>query len=418
MSSMGKTMTRKILDAHTERVVEDGKLLILNIDTMMVQDGSGALVIDLFNKLAPLVFNPDKIVFVLDHSAPSPLLGVSEIHNKIRQFAKHSKVHFFDVGAGICHQLMLEHGFLLPGSLLAGGESHTCMYGALNTLGLGLGASDMAAIMATGRMWSLTPSTVSIELRGAFLPGVSVRDLVFHLISVFKLEYSHLRNFVIEYSGDAIEDLSMAGRMAICNMANEMGAIGTLMPYDKQTDFWARKYINKPIAPVDPDPGADYDERLVVNLEEVSNMIALPHSPDNVDYITKLKNIKIDQAIIGTCACGQLEDFEVAARILRGKTSLARLIIVPPSRKILKELIRRGVIDVFLEAGGVILPPGCGPCVGTHMGIIASGEVVISTSNRNYQGLMGSMSSHIYLASPEVVAASAVAGIITKLLEE
>lgn len=411
-------MTAKILEAHTAKVVEEGRLLILNVDTMMVQDGSGALVIELFNRIAQRVFNPDKVVFVLDHSAPSPILGVSEIHNKIRHFSHSHGLHFYDVGQGICHQLMIESGHVSPGSLIAGGESHSCIYGAMNALGVGLGASDMATIMATGQMWSFVPQTVSIELRGEFSSGVSVRDLIFHIISLLKLEYSHLRNFVIEYSGEAIAELNMASRVSICNMASEMGAIGAIMPYDKLTDFWARKFVIGPINPLEPDPHAIYDEKIVVNLQEVNHMIAMPHNPENADYLSKVKNVSVDQAIIGTCACGQVEDFEAAARVLRGKKSLVRLLVVPSSIRIMRELIRRGVIDIFLDAGAIILPPGCGPCVGTHMGIVASGEVVISTSNRNYQGLMGSMDSQIYLASPETVAASAVAGVITKYDED
>lgn len=414
---MGRTIIQKIFDSHLEKVVEEGKVAIVNVDALMAQDGSAGIVIDMFNQLRVPLHDKNNNYFVIDHSTPSPLLGVSMIHNKIRHFAQAHQIKLFDVGCGICHQIMIESGIICPGGLIVGGESHSCMYGALNALGLGVGASDLAAVMATGKLWSFVPETLFVELRGSFSPGVSVRDLIFHLISIFKVDYAHLRDFAIEYGGTALEEFNMASRTAICNMANEMGGVTALMPFDKQTEYWTRKYVKTHFCPVDPDPDADYIEKLVVNLEEVKNMVAMPHSPDNIDYISKLKNVRVDQAIIGTCASGQIEDYESAAQILRGKKSLVRLLIVPSSRKILKELIRRGIIDIFLDAGATILPPGCGPCVGTHMGIVASGEVVISTSNRNYQGIMGSKDSSVYLASPETVAASAIAGKITKAID-
>lgn len=413
---MGKTIVEKILLDHCDQEdISKDDLIVFSVDQAMAQDGSAGLVIDQFNALDTTVSDPKKITFIIDHSSPSPLVGVSEIHRKIREFTAQNDIKLFDVGCGICHQLMIESGKIVPSSLIVGGESHSCMYGALNTLALSVGSTDLAAVIATNNMWGIIPGTVKVELKGEFAPGVTVRDLIFHLISIFSLEYSTVRNFVIEYSGQALEHISMAGRFSICNMAGEMGALTSIMPYDEITRDWMAEHDIEGGVAVDSDEDADYIETIVVQLEEVKNMIALPHDVTNVDYLSKVKDVYIDQAIIGTCSAGQVEDYEKAANILKGQKVSVRLLIVISSKNVYKELIAKGIIDIFLDAGAVILPPGCGPCVGAHMGIVSGGEVVLSTSNRNYKGTMGSVDSQVYLASPEVVAASAIVGIICGL---
>jgi 3-isopropylmalate/(R)-2-methylmalate dehydratase large subunit len=414
---MGQNIVDKIFEKNINDMTKTAEMSLLKVDQVMVQDGAANLVIDQFNSLKADLLDSEKYTFIIDHSSPSPIKGISDIHQKMRLFCKQHNITIHDVGAGICHQLMLETGRVLPGTIVVGGEAHSCMYGAANSLGLPVGSTDISSVMATGALWLIKPKVVNVELKGSLQKEISAKDLAFHIISIINTEFLKFNNFVIEYSGDGITNLDMSSRMTVCNMATSMGAISAIMPFDDCTASWAAENVSSVFEPVYSDKDAIYDGDVTINLEEVNNMIALPGNISRIDYLSKIKDIKIDQAIIGTCSSGQVSDYEKAAKVMKGKKVKARVLIVMSSVKIYKELIKKGIIEIFLESGATILPPGCGPCVGSLMGIVSDDEIVISTSNRNYKGIMGGINSKVYLASPEIVATSAVTGEICRSLK-
>ncbi len=402
----GLTVAEKILSAHAGRTVRAGDLAILGVDGVMATDATAPLAIVAFREMGgKRVWDPGKVSLILDHAAPAPNERVSNLHNMMRAFAREQGCHFYDVGSGICHQLMVEHGHVRPGDLFLGADSHTPTYGALNAFGCGVGSTDLAGALLTGKTWLKVPETIRINLGGRLPVGVTAKDVALKLVGLIGSEGANYQ--AVEFAGPPIVALGLSPRMTLANLASEMGAktglvdpAGLLLPYDFTATY--------------PDSDAAYCAVHALDVSDLRPHVARPHSPEDVSPIDDVLGTKIDAGFIGSCTNARLDDLRAAAAILRGRrlATGVRLIIAPVSRRVFNQALADGTIAVLSEAGATFLPPGCGPCVGTHEGVPGDGEVVISTANRNFQGRMGNPNAQIYLASPAVVAASVLAGSI------
>ena len=412
---MGKTISEKILSEHSGEDAYSGDIVIAEVDFAMSQDGTTPLAIRAFNEMkTKRVWDPDKIAFVIDHSAPSPSKEVSNLHGMMRDFAREQKIeNFYDIGCGVCHQLMPEKGHVVPGDLIVGADSHTCTYGALGAFSTGIGSTDMAAVFSSGRLWFKIPETIKLIINGKLPDGVYSKDLILYLIGRMTADGATYK--AIEFTGEVISDLSIDARMTISNMAIEMGAKVGLIDVDKKTLQWVKKHSDRRFTVVKSDPDASFAEIREYDISDLEPQIAKPHTVDNTCDISEVEGTRIDEAYIGTCTNGRLEDLRIAAGILRDKkvSKDVRFIVAPASRDVYLRAMNDGVIQTLLKAGASIVTPGCGPCVGTHNGIPADNENVISTANRNFKGRMGNNRASIYLASPATVAASAITGEIT-----
>ena len=414
----GKTITEKIFSAHCNKDVKPGDVEICNIDFCFGQDGTSTLIIDAFKRLGVRkVFNKNKFCMVIDHNSPSPNIGVSEVHKKMRVFAKENDLKIFDIGCGVCHQVIPESGLVAPGDLVIGADSHTCTYGALGAFSTGMGSTDLAVTLASGKNWFKIPETVKIILKGKPKKGVYSKDVILYIIGDLGADYCTYK--AIEFSGDYIKGLSMDARFTIVNMAIEMGAKAGIMEPDETTVRYLRSVVRrssfvnrKKILNLKSDKDAHYLEILEYDVSKIRPQVAKPHTVDNVVPIGKLKNIKIDEAFLGTCTNGRLEDLKIAVSILRNRCvhKYVKMVVAPASIAVFREAIEKGIIQEFIKAGACVVSPGCGPCVGTHNGVPSRGENVISTANRNFKGRMGNPGAFIYLASPATVAASAIEG--------
>src|SRR3989338_10824983 len=412
----GKTITEKIFSAHCLKGVMPGEVAFSNIDFCFGQDGTSTLIIDAFRKLeAKKDFNKNRFCMVIDHSSPSPNIGVSEIHKKMRAFAKEHKLRLFDVGSGICHQVIPESGLVIPGSLIVGADSHTCTYGALGAFSTGMGSTDVAVALASGRNWFKVPETVKIVLKGKPQRGVYSKDVILYIIGDLGADYCTYK--AVEFTGSYIKSLSMDARFTITNMAIEMGAKAGIIPPDEVTIKYLKSVkcnlsseMRRKILSFRSDEDAVYSEVLEYDISKIIPQVARPHTVDNVVPVTKLKDVRIDEAFIGTCTNGRLEDLKIASSILKNKrvSKYVKLIVAPASRSIFEQAMGLGIIADLVRAGACVISPGCGPCVGTHNGIPSKGENVISTANRNFKGRMGNPDAFIYLASPATTAASAI----------
>ncbi|RJP30230.1 MAG: 3-isopropylmalate dehydratase large subunit [Actinobacteria bacterium] len=411
---MGMTIAEKIFSNHCGREVRAGELVVTEVDFMMGQDGTSPLAIKAFRELGgERVLDPSRVALVIDHSAPSPLEGVSNLHTLMRSFAAEHGIGIFDIGCGVCHCLLPEQGLVAPGDIVIGADSHTTTYGAVNAFSTGVGSTDLAAAMLTGRLWFKVPHTLRLELRGTLPIGVYSKDVALYLAG--RITADGATYMAVEYGGELITSLSVEARFTISNMAVEMGAKAGLMEADAKTLEWVSGRVTRPFNPAAPDRGADYAEVMEFALDGLPPQVAEPHCVDSVKPVEELEGIPVQEAVIGTCTNGRLEDLEVAARILSGRrvSPEVRLIVAPASRRVLMQGMEKGIVQRLIEAGAVFVAPGCGPCVGTHNGVPSDGERVISTANRNFKGRMGNANAFIYLASPATVAASAVAGKIT-----
>jgi 3-isopropylmalate/(R)-2-methylmalate dehydratase large subunit len=410
----GKTIAEKILSNHAGRNLCAGDFAICDVDFAFGQDGTSSIIID---RIKDLGVNKIKTKFcmVIDHSAPSPSEGVSKVHKKMRDFAKEFTSELYDIGCGVCHQVIPESGEIMPGDLVLGADSHTCTYGAIGAFATGVGSTDLAITLATGKNWLKVPETIKIIVNGKIPKGVFAKDIILNIIKDIKADGATYK--AVEFCGPVIDALDMDGRFTICNMVVEMGAKAAFMPQDEKALSWLKSKVskNKKINPVEADKIVQYAKVLEYDISKLKPQVSCPHTVDNVVTVDELKGIKINEAYLGTCTNGRLSDLKIAASILKSRKVAAavKFIIAPASRTIFLEALKSGIIDVFLEAGAVIVAPGCGPCVGTHSGIPADGEVVISTANRNFKGRMGNPNAFIYLASPATVAASAITGKIT-----
>lgn len=404
------TISQKILSRASgyDGMAEPGEIVEAEIDYAMSHDGTSVLAIRSFREMgSEKVWDPDRVVVPYDHIVPANNETAADLQREVRNWAREQKIsHFFDCGTGVCHQVFPEQGFALPGTLLVGADSHSCTYGAFGAFGTGVGATDMAEIYSAGRLWFRVPETIGIKVEGRLAPFVSAKDIALQVIGDLGADGATYKT--VEYIGPAIEGLSISGRMTLCNLGVEMGAKAAIVPPDEKTDEWLLGRARQPYTQVFSDPDS-YQQQYDYDIAELEPQVAAPFRVDNVRPVSELAGLEIDQAFIGTCTNGRLEDLEAAARILKGKMVRARTLVIPASREVLLDALKKGIIQTLVEAGAMIGPPGCGPCLGAHMGVLAEGEVCVSTSNRNFPGRMGK-GGLVYLASPATVAASALQG--------
>ncbi len=411
---MGSTITEKILASHSSASkVRPGDLVFAEIDLVLSLDIGTAGVIKVFEKMgAERVFNPDKVVLVNDHFTPAKDIEAAELSKKMRIFAREQKIsHFYEVGrSGICHILLMEKALIRPGQVLVGGDSHTCTSGAAGAFAVGVGASDLAASMALGENWFRVPETIRVVFKGRLSEWICGKDLI--LLVLQKLGIEGARYKALEFTGETLETLPMSDRVTICNMAAETGAKNAIIEPDQVTaDFFQEQGIDI-IEAFASDEDAVYADVVEFDVSDLEPLVAAPSLPSHVKTVKEVREIKLDQVFIGSCTNGSLEDFRRVARLLKGKKvhPSVRLITIPGTPKIFTQMIEEGIAKILVEAGAVIGPSTCGPCLGGALGVLAADEVALSTSNRNFVGRMGHPTSQLYLASPAVAAASAVLG--------
>ncbi|HEX9933923.1 MAG TPA: 3-isopropylmalate dehydratase large subunit [bacterium] len=409
-----QTVAQKILARKSCKPdVSSGEIVEAEPDAVMSHDNA-ALVIKQFREIGvERVWNREKIVIVLDHRIPAESVKTANAHKAIREFVREqSLTHFYDMGEGICHQVVLEKGHALPGELVLGTDSHTTSYGAVGAFSTGIGATEMAAVWATGKLWLKVPETIRVVLNGKLRPGVYAKDAILHVIGRMGAEGANYRS--IEFTGDATAGFSVSERITMANCAMEMGAKCAFFKADDVVDCYVRSVTKRPTAPVFADPDAEYTQTVDCNIGILEPQLACPHQVDRVQPVSRWLGKPIHQAFLGSCTNGRLDDMEIAAGFLRGKKIHpgVRMIVIPASRSIFRDMVQRGFLDIFLNAGCVVLHPGCGPCLGAHQGLLADGETCLASSNRNFQGRMGSSKAEIFLASPAVVAVSALNGSI------
>jgi len=411
---MGQTISEKILSNHSEQNgVYAGDYIEANIDLAMSHDNT-VLVHNIFQKIGgKKVWNPKKIVVVLDHRTPANTIKTAENHKRIRQIVSEQHIpHFFDIGQGICHQVLSENGFIYPGMLVVGSDSHTTTYGAFGAFGTGIGATDMAAVWTYGKLWFKVPQTLRFNISGKLSNYVSAKDVILHIIKTVGADGANYKS--CEFYGNVVENMTMDSRLCISNQAMEMGAkVAMILPDKKTVDYIAPK--KNVILDMLSSEDTCYEKTFDFNVSDLDPQVACPYRVDNVKSVEKVAGIEIHQAVLGSCTNGRLEDLFVASEILKGKiiSKNVRLIVVPASRQIYLNAIEKGYIQTFLHAGATVVNPGCGPCLGLHQGVLAEGEVAISSTNRNFKGRMGSSHAKIYLGSPATVAASALNGVIS-----
>ncbi|MDD4339787.1 MAG: 3-isopropylmalate dehydratase large subunit [Syntrophales bacterium] len=411
---MGMTITEKILCRHTHLDrVHPGELISARVDLALANDITAPIAIAEFRRAGGTkVFDRNKIALVCDHFTPNKDIESAGQCRIVRAFAREQAIdHFYEGGnCGVEHALLPEQGVVLPGEVVIGADSHTCTYGALGAFATGVGSTDLAAAMLTGEAWFKVPESMKFVLTGALKPWVSGKDLILHIIGRIGVDGARYR--AMEFSGETVAALTMADRLTMTNMAIEAGAKNGIFPVDVTTRAYVaarsdRRYVADP-----PDPDADYRDVLEIDCSAIEPQVAFPHLPSNVRGIGEVGDVRIDQAVIGSCTNGRIEDLRFAARVLRGRKAArdVRLLVLPATPSVYRAALEEGLLAVFLDAGAVIGPPTCGPCLGGHMGILAAGERAVATTNRNFVGRMGHRESEVYLANPAVAAASAVLG--------
>ncbi len=414
---MGKTFVEKLFACYAnESSVVPGQIVTVKPDHLLTHDNTAAIIQKIQPELDQYgIYNPDLSIIVLDHVIPAASEKTAANHKQIRAFVqKHHITHFFDVGCGVCHQIVVEKGLALPGTLVLGSDSHTCSYGAIGAFSSGIDRTEAAALMLTGETWLKVPQSIKITLQGTLQPGVSAKDVILHIIG--DLSASGANYCSVEFHGD-VDQFSVEERFTIANMGVEMGAKNAVFPVDSVTiDYFDRLGISSSqYQPIGADADAVYWKQYKYDLSTIVPVVACPHTVDNVIAVDKIQNVALDQCLIGTCTNGRLSDLKIAAQYLKGKQvhPNVRLLILPASRYIYQQGLKKGYIQQLVEAGGILLPPGCGPCLGAHQGVLAPGEICLSTANRNFKGRMGCKEAQIYLASPATVAVSALCGKIT-----
>ena len=407
-------IAEKILAAASGREeVKPGEIVEAKVDMAMANEITGPLAIQAFKKIgAPRVWDRRRIVLVLDHQVPADSVRSAELHKIMRTFAKEQRIPLlYDIGyGGVCHQVMVEKGHVKPGKLIVGADSHTCTYGALGAFGTGIGSTEMAGVFATGEIWLRVPSTIRIDLSGSFPTCVAPKDVILYVIGKIGADGATYK--AIEFTGTAIHKISVSGRMTLCNMTVEMGAKTGIISPDEVSLAYVESRTDESFMLIGSDSDAVYEKTLAVDIEKIEPQVACPHAVDNVKPVKEVEGVEINQAFIGSCTNGRLEDLKIAAKFLKGKKIAkgVRLIVTPASQEIYLQALQHGLLEVFVKSGAYVCNPTCGACFGGHMGLLASGEVCISSSNRNFVGRMGSPEAEIYLASPATVAASALAG--------
>jgi 3-isopropylmalate/(R)-2-methylmalate dehydratase large subunit len=408
------TFAQKVLSRASGTTACTGDIVNAKVDLAMSHENS-ALVLRSFREIgAKSIWDPSKVVILFDHRIPANTIKTAEGHKEVRTFARGEELpNFYDLGEGICHQVLPEKGHVLPNRLIVGTDSHTTTYGALGAFATGIGATEMAAVWATGEIWLKVPETLRIHVRGKLPAHLSSKDVILHIIGTLGADGADYK--CVEFLGDTISRMSIASRMVLSNMSIEMGAkVGVCFP-DRKTYDWLAERTNVPLEQPLQDQGAEADEELVMDVEQLQPQVACPHQVDNVENVGEVAGTTIDQAVLGSCTNGRLEDLAAAEAVVRGKKVAqgVRFIVVPASREIYIQAAESGLLASLASSGAIIVNPGCGPCLGGHQGLLASGERCISTTNRNFRGRMGSPDAEVYLASPETVAASALKGEIT-----
>ncbi|MCH3954679.1 MAG: 3-isopropylmalate dehydratase large subunit [Eubacterium sp.] len=414
---MGMTMTQKILADHAGlSEVKAGQLINAKVDMVLANDITGPVSIKEFDKAGfDKVFDKSRVSLVMDHFAPNKDIKSAEQCKTCRMFAKRFDIdNFYDAGdMGIEHALLPEKGLVASGEAIIGADSHTCTYGALGAFSTGVGSTDLCAGMASGMAWFKVPSALKFELKGQLPPFVSGKDVILHIIGEIGVDGALYKS--MEFTGEGVKSLSMDDRLTICNMAIEAGAKNGIFPVDDITREYMKGRVDRPYKEYAADPDAEYEKTYTIDLSTLRPTVAFPHLPENTKTIDEAKGVKIDQVVIGSCTNGRISDMRAAAEILKGrrKADGIRVIVIPATQSIYKQCMHEGLIDIFIDAGCVVSTPTCGPCLGGYMGILADGEKCISTTNRNFIGRMGAVTSEVYLASPQVAAASAITGEIT-----
>ncbi len=409
---MGKTIAEKILSEKSGKDCYAGDIVVAKIDQIALQDGTAPLAIRRIRELSRPIEAADRTHFFIDHAAPSPRKELSNDQKLIKEFAEEIGADVNPPGEGIIHQLMVER-FVNPGDLAVGADSHTCTYGALGCFATGMGSTDVAIAVVLGKNWFRVPETFRIEISGNLPKGVFAKDLILHIIGELGVDGATYK--ALEFHGETVDNMDMDSRLTMANMVVECGAKVGLFKSDEVTRrFLAERGREKFFREVKPDEDAEYEKELHFDAD-IEPMVAKPHNVDNVCPVSEVEGVEVDQVFVGTCTNGRLSDLEVVARILKGRRVRrgVRLIVAPASREIYLKAMELGYLKVIVEAGGIVVPPGCGPCVGIHMGVLADGEVCVSTQNRNFKGRMGNPNAFIYLSSPATAAASAIKGKIT-----
>ncbi len=413
---MSMTMTQKILARHAGLDhVDVGQLIEAKVDLVLGNDITTPVAITEFEKAGfTQVFDEEKIAIVLDHYTPCKDIKSAQLCKQARDFArKHAITNFFDVGhMGVEHALLPEQGLCAPGEIIVGADSHTCTYGALGAFSTGVGSTDMAAAMATGSLWFKVPAAIKVTLKGKLQPHVSGKDVILHLIGKIGVDGALYQS--LEFSGEGVASLSMDDRFTISNMAIEAGGKNGIFPVDEKTMAYIDGRVHRPFQAVEADPDAVYASEVVIDLDKLEPTVAMPHLPENTKTVTEVAGLPIDQVVIGSCTNGRISDLRAAAAVMKGKqvSPKVRCIIIPATQEIVLQAMKEGLIQTFIEAGAAVSTPTCGPCLGGHMGVMAAGERTVSTTNRNFVGRMGDVTSEIILASPDVAAASAIAGCV------
>ena len=413
---MSMTMTQKILARHAGLDhVDVGQLIEAKVDLVLGNDITTPVAITEFEKAGfTQVFDKEKIAIVLDHYTPCKDIKSAQLCKQARDFArKHAITNFFDVGhMGVEHALLPEQGLCAPGEIIVGADSHTCTYGALGAFSTGVGSTDMAAAMATGSLWFKVPAAIKVTLKGKLQPHVSGKDVILHLIGKIGVDGALYQS--LEFSGEGVASLSMDDRFTISNMAIEAGGKNGIFPVDEKTMAYIDGRVHRPFQAVEADPDAVYASEVVIDLDKLEPTVAMPHLPENTKAVTEVAGLPIDQVVIGSCTNGRISDLRAAAAVMKGKqvSPKVRCIIIPATHEIVLQAMKEGLIQTFIEAGAAVSTPTCGPCLGGHMGVMAAGERTVSTTNRNFVGRMGDVTSEIILASPDVAAASAIAGCV------
>ena len=409
-------ISEKIIASHAGLDhVEAGQLVTANLDLVMANDVTGPPAIKEFERIGLPVFDPNRIALIPDHFQPSKDIKSADLAKIMRDFAKkHHIKHYYEAGrVGIEHVILPEFGIVGPGMLIIGADSHTCTYGAVNAFSTGVGTTDLAVGLATGKAWFKVPEAINVKLVGEKPKNICGKDIILTLIGRIGVDGALYK--ALEFTGEGVAQLSMTDRLTISNMAIEAGGKAGLFPFDHITKEYVDGRVQQPYTAVNPDPDAHYSSTVEINLSELVPVVALPHLPENVKPAADLSNIKIDQVVIGSCTNGRLEDMETAANVLNGRKVHpdVRCIVIPGSPAVYKEAMHRGWLDIFIDAGCVVSTPTCGPCLGGYMGILSAGERCVSTTNRNFRGRMGHVDSEVYLAGPLVAACSAVNGLIS-----
>jgi 3-isopropylmalate/(R)-2-methylmalate dehydratase large subunit len=411
-------ITEKILaKASGKSEVHPGEIVDANVDMVMVHDLTGPLAVESFKKIGTLkVWDHKKVVVILDHQVPAESIKAAELHKTMRQFAKDQNLTFYDVGrGGICHQVMPEKGHVVPGTIIVGADSHTCTYGAFGAFATGIGSTEAAAVFTTGKIWFRVPPTIKVNVKGKFKKYVTPKDLILNIIG--KLSTDGATYKAAEFTGPTIKDMSIAGRMTVCNMAVEMGAKNGIIAPDETTRQFLEGRVTKmpDLKALQSDKDAEYERTVEFDVAKMEPQVACPSSVDNVKPVSEVGDVPIEQAFIGSCTNGRLEDLQLAAQVIKGRKVKdgVRALVIPASQEVWRQAMQEGLFEIFTDAGAIVCGSACGPCLGGHIGLLAAGESCVSSSNRNFIGRMGSTQAKVYLASAATVAASAVAGKLT-----